>query len=306
MTPPKTITEPGVYFGLDEVEYHAQSDWISWSGLKHLMPPNTPAHFNHHMHAPRVEKRHFDLGKVVHALVLGEGAKYEVVTSLDKAKQPRPATDYVTVSARADRDRIYAEGKTPILDFELDQALAMADAVQQHPAAAALLADGDPEVSLFWVDPETGTKCRARLDWLPTAQAGEPLSVPDLKTAARPDFVKNVADFAYYGQQEFYLRGIRECGIAQDPQFVFIAVETAAPHLVQVPRLSNEVDGLLARGVVDHCVRLYAECKASDHWPGYSDGISDISLPSYIYYRLEEFAGLASLDGVPNLELKLA
>jgi hypothetical protein len=306
MTLPNKITEPGVYFGLDEIEYHAQSDWISWSSLKNLMPPNTPAHFAHYMQAPPVEKRHFDLGKVVHALVLGEGAKYEVVTSLDKAKRPRPATDYVTVSAQRDRDRIYAEGKTPILEDELEQAFAMAAAVQQHPAAAALLAHGSPEVSLFWVDPDTGTKCRARLDWLPASRDGEPLVVPDLKTAARPDFVKNIADFAYYGQQEFYLRGIRECGISDDPEFVFIAVETAPPHLVQVPRLKSEVDTLLAKGVVDHCIRLYAECKAAHSWPGYSDSITDMHLPNYLYYRLEEFAGLTTLDGAPTPELRLA
>jgi hypothetical protein len=294
------ITKPGVYFDLDENVYHAQRDWISWSSLKHLLPPNTPAHFDHYMHSPRVEKRHFDLGKVVHALVLGEGAKYQTVQALDVKKQPYDARDYSTKSAQADRDRIYAEGLTPILAWELEQAVAMAEKVRAHPAASALLTDGQPEVSLFWLDETTGTKCRARLDWLPNDQ---PRRYPDLKTAAQPDFAKNVASFGYYGQQEFYKRGIRATGLDTNPEFVFVVVETAAPHLVQVPRLSDESDLLLANGVVDHCVRLYAECKAANHWPGYSDGITDMELPTYLYYRLEQFAGLAPAEGT---ELKLA
>lgn len=291
-----TITEPGVYPDLPAADYHAQHDWLSWSMSKYLIPPSTPAHFKAAIGKGGEERnRVFDLGKVTHTLVLGEGDRFEVVQSLNRQKEPQDATSYDLVSAQVDRDRIYAEGNVPILRHELAAAEAMAESVKAHRTANALLTNGSPEVSLFWIDKDTGVKLRARLDWLPEIVKGRRLIVPDVKTAktaAPQDFAKACADFAYYGQHLHYLDGIKALGLDPDPAFVFVVIEKADPFLVSVVQIADKDDLSLSRAVVDHTRRLYSECLATDTWPGYGEQVHRIELPAYWRYRMEE--GLAS------------
>lgn len=285
------ITEPGIYYGLPADVYRAQHSWLSWSRMKNLIPPLTPAHFKAALDQPEERKRNFDLGKVVHRLTLGDGDDFEVVQALNKHKQPYDAVDYTTVSAKTHRDLIYAAGKVPILRDELDQAQAMADQVQAHPAASRLFAAGHAEVSLFWLDPETGVKCRARLDWMPNPVAGRRIIIPDLKTtadvASPTEFSKAAARYGYYGQAHHYSDGVQAL-TGQRPAFVFVTVETRPPHLVGVSMLTDRDDLRLARNAVDHCRRLYGECLAANRWPGHSDDVADLHLPAWLHYQLED------------------
>ncbi len=287
------ITEPGVYPNLPAEVYHAQHEWLSWSRMKYLVPPLTPAHFKASLAAGEERKRHFDLGKVVHHLVLGDGERYEVVQALNKQKEPYDATGYETVSAQRHRDAIYERGNVPILRHELEQAEKMAASVRAHPVADVLLSDGRPEVSLFWIDPETGVKCRARLDWLPRPVDGRRLIVPDVKSAtsaAPSEFAKAAANFGYYGQATHYRDGLIALGVDPDPAFLFVVVEKADPYLVSVNQFAEPDDLRLARSVVDHCRRLYRECSEANHWPGYGTSIHDLSLPGWLHYNLQEIA----------------
>ncbi|HET7385513.1 MAG TPA: PD-(D/E)XK nuclease-like domain-containing protein, partial [Nocardioidaceae bacterium] len=288
-----TITEPGVYYDLPAEVYHAQRDWLSWSQMKNLIPPSTPAHFKSALDAPEEHKRHFDLGKVVHTLTLGDGEEFVVVQALTRSKEPYDAASYDTVSAQRHRDEIYDQGKVPILRHELEAAQAMADAVRAHPIANALLSNGRPEVSLFWVDPATGVKCRARVDWLPNKVEGRRLIVADLKSAvsaAPSEFAKAAANFGYYGQALHYSDGIQALDLGDDPVFLFVVAEKAPPHLVSVDHFADPDDLELARSVVDHCRRLYRDCLAADRWPGYGEGVNTPSLPKWLHYQLEEIA----------------
>lgn len=293
------ITKPGIYEDLPAADYHAQHEWLSWSMMKRLVPPSTPAHLKTAMRAPEARKRHFDLGKVVHHIVLGKGDMFEVVQSLGRDKKTaRDAENYQTVSAQADRDRIYGAGNVPILRDELDQAEQMASAVWDHPAAHALLSEGIPEVSLFWVDEATGVKCRARLDWCPTPPKTGRLVVPDLKTAnsaAPSEFQKVAARLGYYGQQEHYSDGIRATGLSDDPGFVFVVVETTDPWPVIVGQFETFEDKTLGAAVVDRCRRVWHECVTTDTWPAYPPGVIDLTLPTWLHWDLAEFSGV-SLD----------
>lgn len=287
------VTEPGLVYDMPSAVYHAQHDWLSWSMMKKLVPPSTPAHFKAALTAGEERKRHFDLGKVVHTLILGDGDEFEVVQSLGRDKQPKDAADYDTVSAKTHRDEIYARGNVPILRSELESAKRMAESISRHRAAHGLLTmPGRPEVSLFWIDPDTGVKCRARADWLPEAQDGRRMLFTDLKTTARSaskiEFAKTAADLGYYGQATHYADGIKALGLDDDPVCLFIAVETADPHAVAVHAFDGKDDRRTARAVVDHCRRLYRDCLASDEWPAYGHGVIQNELPSWLAYRLED------------------
>lgn len=286
------ITNPGVYPDLPAADYHAQHDWLSNSGSKLLLKPSCPAKFKAAQTKGEEHKRHFDLGKVVHTLTLGDGDEFVVVQAKTKQGEPYDANDYLTVAAKAHRDAIYASGKVPILRSELDLAAGMAKAVREHDLSGPLLSNGIPEVSLFWVDEATGVKCRARLDWWPNPVEGKRPLVPDLKSAVSSEpgeFSRNAARFGYHRQDRWYYDGIRACGLAADPAFLFVIVEKDNPHVVTVGQFTDKADLALAAAMNDKARRLFAECTATDRWPGYVEGIADLSLPAWHHYQNEEY-----------------
>src|SRR5690606_37972883 len=105
-------------------------------------------------------------GHAAHTRVLGEGPEIVVID----------APDWRTAAARKARDEALAAGKIPLLPDEDEMTRAMGAAVQNHPQAAALLAEGKAEHSLYWADPETWTRLRTRPDWI-TEQHGRPVFV---------------------------------------------------------------------------------------------------------------------------------
>ncbi|MFD0927383.1 hypothetical protein ACFQ04_16710, partial [Williamsia deligens] len=69
-------SEDGIYDDIPDTLYHSSRDSLSSSGARTLLEPGGPAKF---VGAPRVEKKEYDLGHVVHALVLGKGSDLAVL-----------------------------------------------------------------------------------------------------------------------------------------------------------------------------------------------------------------------------------
>lgn len=273
------VTEPGLYESLSDVDYRACTDWLSVSGAKRLLPPSCPAKFRAALgveeHRPQ-----FDLGKAFHAKVLGDGAEVVIVD----ADSWRPA------EARAQRDAAYAVGKVPLLVGDAVTVDAMAASVLAHDVAPQLFLGGAAEVSAFWVDDKTGVKCKARFDYLPEPRSGRRLIVPDLKSAVSADpaeFSRAAARYGYLLQQVHYSNSLRHLGVSADPAFVFVVVEKETPYLVNVGQFAHPDDVRLSGAALDKALRLYRDCLAADHWPGWT-GITDLELPTWHRYDLEE------------------
>lgn len=249
---------------------------LSFSGAKRLLPPSCPAIFRHEQLHGRPPKPRFDFGHAVHSLVLGAGEPIVVVD----------AEDWRTKAAREQRDAAYLAGHVPLLTADHQAAQAAAEAVFAHPIAGALFADkqAQAERSLFWRDERHDVWRRARLDWQTTLPDGRPVVV-DLKTcqSAEPAAIaKAVLTYRYYQQHPFYCDGLASLGLAEDPAFLFVFVETARPHLVTVCELDPAaVDAGRARN--DRAIEVYAECKATDTWPGHvpDTDIPVITLPAW-------------------------
>lgn len=273
------ITEPGLYPDLDEAVYRSQHEWLSVSGAKKLLPPSCPAKFKATLgieeHRPQ-----FDVGKAFHAKVLGDGAEVVVVD----------ADSWRGKDARDARDAAYEAGKVPLLAADAAVVEAMAAAVLAHDTAPLLFQGGGSEVSAFWIDEATGVKCKARFDYLPEPQPGRRLIVPDLKSAVSADpgeFSRAAARYGYLLQQEHYTSALRHLGVSDDPAFIFCVVEKEQPHLVNVGQFADPDDRRLSAAALDKALRLYRDCLAADHWPGWS-GVTDLSLPTWHRYELEE------------------
>lgn len=291
MDEPKPM-ERGLYYDLPEAEYHARPE-LSASRAKLLVPPSTPLAYQHAMGQPEKRKRHFDLGKAVHAKVLGTPLGVEVVQKTTVKKDVVDAEDYTTKSAQQHRDEIIARGAIPLLRREVDEVDAMTEAILANPDARTIMEfPSRPEVSAFWQCPETGVECRARIDWLPEPQDGRRLILADVKTTAisawPATFIRQAGDLLYDLQAAWYRDAVMALGLDPDPVFLFVVVETNPPHDVSVVRLH---DAAQRRGeaLMERTRRIYAECMATGHWPGIPRGIHTVDLPLYQHYKHEEF-----------------
>lgn len=277
---PPLITEPGVYDGIPEDVYHSDpvpGRSLSFSGAKRLLPPSCPAIFRWEQLHGRPNKPAFDFGHAAHAEVLGIGAPLVVVD----------AADWRTKAAQAQRDEAYAAGHTPILAHEHQQVKGMAEALRAHPIASALFdpdRGGKPEQSLFWHDERHDVMRRSRLDWLPATRDDGRLILPDYKTttcAAPSALAKTVANFSYHQQAAWYPDMVVGLGLAEQVAFVFVFQEKTAPYLVTVVEL-DALSVRVGRHLNDRALEVYAECSATDTWPGYTDDVELISLPSWV------------------------
>jgi hypothetical protein len=274
------ITEPGVY-DLDEADYHRDpvpSRSLSSTGARRILPPSCPALFRHDQLHGQPPKAVFDFGHAAHGLVLGTGSPLHVVA----------ADDWRTKAAQEARKEAYAAGHVPVLTHEHQQVVAMADAIRQHPVASALFNPerGKPEQSLFAVDKWHGVMRRARLDWLPDVHDGR-LIIPDYKTSisAEPrSIAKSVANYGYHQQAAWYLDLARDLELADDAAaFVLVFQEKTAPYLITV--VQPDAEALrVGRERNERALAIYAECAAADIWPGYSDDVEVVSLPTWALY----------------------
>lgn len=267
------MADPKIVDDLPDTAYHADRESLSSSGARMLLPPSTPAKFRYRMDSPPEHRDVFDFGHVAHSLVLGVGSPIVVVD----------ADSWRTKAAQQEKQAAYDAGHVPILKADHDRAQALADVVREHPIASNLFAGGQPEKSIYWDDPATGTRLRARPDWL-TDIGGRPVIV-DFKTAqsaAPTEFERKAGTFGYHFQAAFYIDGVKACGLADDPAFVLVAVEKEPPFEVGVYEFDPEAIEF-GRKQVRQAIDLYARCVEADEWPGYTDdGIRTISLPGWM------------------------
>lgn len=225
----------------------------------------------------REDKTSFDLGTVVHALLLEERDPLDVIKIIegyDDWKKPK---------AREERDYWREQGFVPMLAKNFDDVTAMvasaARQIVEHPAQPALLADGRPEVTLVWDEGE-GVTCRSRLDWLRNDYA----AIDDIKTSsssADPEFFsrKTIYSFGYDVKSAMYLRGVKAL-TGVDAEFRWIVIETKPPYVVTVV---SPMPDVLAHGQskVERAIALWRKCLAEDRWPGYADRVCHAALPAW-------------------------
>ena len=273
------ITKPGIY-DIPEDEYHRDcvpeslGGSLSSSGAKLLLPPSCPAIFDYQRRHGKRPGKAMELGTVVHGMVLGTGQPVEVLDF--------PA--FTTKAAKEARDKAIEAGSVPMLAEKYAEAVAIADAVRQHPVAGPLFDGCDAEVSGFWRDGEFGVWRRCRWDAL--TPYGE---VADLKTcasAAPEDIAKAMYNFGYYQQNAWYRDGHTALFGEQPRDFLNVFVQTEPPYLVTIARLPDEhVE--LGRQRCREALERYRDCTERGVWPAWSEDIIDIPLPGWAAKRTE-------------------
>ena len=264
------MTAPQIIEALSDLDYHS-SPALSASGAKLIL--KSPAHYRWAMDHPTTSQT-FNLGHAVHSLVLGSGRQV-VRIYFD---------DYKTKDARLLRDVLLTADAIPLTRPEWQQVRAMADAVLSHPLAAALFADGQPELSLFTHDDVTGVELRTRPDWIGSV-------IVDLKTTvnANPaDFDRIAWTYHYEQQAAWYIDEAARAGVvADDARFLFVNVEKSPPYLVSVTELDAEALRI-GRTRNREAIDTFARCIATDEWPGYPAVEHLVPLPTYAAMQYAE------------------
>lgn len=171
---------------------------------------------------------------------------------------------------------------------ERGMCLGIRASVKASRSASLILAPpAEVELSIVWVDPETGVTCKGRLDAHNPEFAGGTIadgkSTEDASPAAME---RSIFNFGYYRQAAMYLGGARAVELPAQ-HFAFIALEKKAPYCVAVYRIR---DDLVEKGTTEvrALLELYAHCRESDSWPGYPDEVTDIGVPTWAWSRVDQ------------------
>ena len=140
-----------------------------------------------------------------------------------------------------------------------------------------LIAGGQTERVVYWLDHDTGLTCRARMDIM--VRRG----VADLKTTddARPDaFAAQCGRQGYHLQAAHYLAGERQLTDSQsEAPYLLIAAELRAPHCCLVYPIDQE--SFLEAGIQARreALNRYLACVKSGTWAGYPAVSAPLRLP---------------------------
>lgn len=192
--------------------------------------------------------------------------------------------DFRTKDGKAWRD---AQTLEVVDAAQMAAAQAQAASVRALPEIASLLSTGYGEASAFWIDPTTGELCKCRPDWV--SPAGDGVILVDGKTcqdASEDGFGRAIWNYCYHLQAAWYSDGFEAATGLRVHGFVFAAVESEWPHAAAPYMLGDDVLDA-ARRENRRLLDLYAQCKRTGVWPGYTQAISLINLPSWAQRQLE-------------------
>lgn len=198
-----------------------------------------------------------DRGTIVHALVLGEHHRFEVLD----------VDDFRTKAARERRDDATARGKLAIKRAFYGECADEANEIRATLVERYGIDLAGMKVERTAVWREGGAVCRARID------AWDGRTIYDLKTTrdASPVAIERaVRSYDYHVQQAAYVSAVEhiEPHLAGRVRFVFLFVENDTNEVVPV-----ELDGGLATIGANRwkrAVDVWARCLKANKWPGYA------------------------------------
>lgn len=260
-------------------EYRAR-DGISSTDLKHIF--KSPAHFRYWKDNPQEDTQALLFGRASHKYVL---ETYDFYREFAVA----PICDKRTKEGKVTWNKFVAESKDKdiITQEQFEQIEEMRNVMLATPFVSKLI-NGEHEVSYFWIDEDTGLKCKVR----PDAINHRLKIIVDYKTCDNAEtqyFMRKAIDLGYDLQASYYLDGIK-ANTGEDYIFVFIAQEKKPPYAVNILQ-ADEMFIRSGRDVYKAMLQTYKECSESDVWYGYmgaDNQINSLGVPKWIENMLGE------------------
>ena len=248
--------------GLPNDVYHA-SEGISTSKIKKFI--ECPYLYYAHFVAKSVELKeqsYFAFGDAGHTIIL-EPEKLES----RYVRQP----DYISTRNGAKWDifkgKADAQNKTVLTADQWDKLPNLKKAIDDNKYAKPFLCGGVAEVSYYVRDEETGFIIKCRTDYEKSTESG--LVLVDLKTAQTVDPRFMDANFKKLG---YHIQDAVYSYITGAVAFVFVAIDSAPPHLVTAPVIIPETLKRLGYLKFRKALKDIKQCHDLGVWPMFVDG----------------------------------
>jgi hypothetical protein len=298
----------GLHFDIDPDVYHGDpAPRLSLSAsIAHTLVGKSPLHawLRHPKLGGKGKKptKAMDLGAVVHALLLGKGKQFAVITNpnadkLDpKTKEPEGEfEDFKKKAAKEARDAARAEGKVPLLLHQVEEAKAVADAIAARLwSEFRIKLDGRSEVAAIWE--EDGVMCRGALDHFKESEA-HILELKIVRSAHPKACQSHLVGFGGDIQAAAYMSAIAKLrpALTGRVKFTFLFCEAEEPHAITPVIVRGSMRELGERRW-NRAKPLWAECVRTNRWPGYVTEPIAVEAPAWAMFA-EEDAAFSNFGG---------
>ena len=265
---------------MNEREYNT-ADGVRRSDL--WLIQDSPEKFRWHLDHP-------DEGEPTPALVFGQAAHKMLLEPMEFTDEFAIAPDGIDRRTKDGKAAWAAfleqnAGRTIITMDVFSQIKDMAAKANADPTVRKLLS-GRHEVPFFWTDPDTGVKCKVKLDCL-THLEDMPVVV-DYKTckSAKTDaFMRDAYSYGYHLQAAMYTEAVmQKQRLTERPMFVFVCQEKDAPYSMNIITVPEDTMNY-GLDVMRELLGIYAACEKSGNWYGYTGATgqpNELSLPGWL------------------------
>lgn len=242
-------------YDLPEKDYF-KSGAVTRSYLKKMAVSPAEAHL------PEEDSGSMGLGKACHILHLEGQDKFDdlVIEAPTKTKGVKWEQ---LAQAESDKCIVSIDGR--------QLAMETVDAMMLHPQVNEIFAapDVSTEVTIFWLDEETGLICGARLDFIiPSLSIIGDLKFVQKGAANERKFRYMIRDYGYDLQAPWYTEAVAKATGQVYEHFLFVVTETDKPHMVGVFEMDRDWMGDM-HWQNHSLLRLEADCRKAGHWPNY-------------------------------------
>lgn len=239
--------------GLPESIYHSIPA-MSASGLKYFR--KSPGDWKYMRDNPSGDSEARRWGRLIH-IVLSEPQRVETSVAVIDGHRGNK-------EVKAAVEKAEAAGQLVIKPEKFATAMEIAVyARNHHNVLKVALKNGIGERSLFWIDPESGAPCKARLDWLTKD------SIFDWKTFdevhSEDGLESQIRKMFYDYQDVWYSEGFYRVFGRQPKRFhhAFIQEGPVKIQLTEIAQVSREeITPYIRQHLFD-----FAECLKKDEWP---------------------------------------
>lgn len=163
---------------------------------------------------------------------------------------------------------------------DFDRLRAMRAAINDHPAARNAFAEGRPEVTAIWKDPETGLYLKTRPDWL---RNGLSINYKTAVDASEEHWTRQAIKLGYHVSAALGFDVLK--ALDHQAHAAFLTQEKTVPFLVSI-RVFDDALMEAGRMIYRRAARKFADCIAAGKFDGYGDGVTTVTLPPWLDRKL--------------------
>lgn len=273
------IMVPGAYANVPMSIYHAQPcgvegiDFsVSSSGLRTIFLQSLKHFWDQYVNPLREDRKQTEpmiLGRAGHHLLLGE-ADYRKFFTVQPAKylskgEEKDWNNNATVCKEWHGKQALA-GLTVLTAKQVEAIKGIAKSLAAEGPIQGGILNGHIEVSLFWIDPETGIWLKWRPDAIPN-YSGDFADLKIVADVSDDGIARGIAERGYHQQGALGAEGSRQVLKMEMEHFTLVYAESTRPHCCRFEDVAPEE---LKSGAMENraALRLLGRALKTNHWPG--------------------------------------